>query len=105
MVRLPASALSAKYPRIGILHLQRIKVWMRAHENSNQLEYEAFDAVLSIWLMGWVGILPTMILQLWWLLPLCVLALKTPSLYVAWRIAADAKGSLRCDWLALIAQR
>lgn len=99
MIRLPASVSFARFPSFGVPRLQRIKMWMRAHEQDQRLEYEAFDAVLTLWLIGWVGLVPSVILQLWWLLPLCLLAVKAPSFYVNWRISAHAKGKLRCDWL------
>jgi len=102
MIRLPHPVAAAKRPQLGVKRLQRIKIWMRAHEESNALEYEAFDAVLTLWLIGWVGIVPCLILQQWWLLPLCWLALKTPALYVNWRVAAHTKGTLRCGWIEAV---
>lgn len=99
MLRLPHSATVFHKPRLGLQRCQRIKVWMRSHEDSNRLEYEAFDAVLTLWVMGWVGLLPSLLLQQWWLVPLCWLAVKTPSMYVNWRIDAHTLGRLRCDWI------
>jgi hypothetical protein len=102
MLRLPRPATVFGKPYQGLQRLQRIKVWMRAHEQSNHFEYEAFDAVLTLWLMGLVGVLPAIVLQQWWALPLCWLAAQSPKLYLSWRLRLHAQDTLRCDWLNLI---
>ena len=64
--------------------LQRIKAWLVAHKPSHPLEYHSFDAVLTLWMMGWIGWLPVL-------------------LFDRWRARAHAAGRLRCDWLGALA--
>ncbi len=88
---------------LGLAQLQSIKRWQVAHRREHPLEFQAFDAVLTLWVMGWVGMLPSVVLLPWVLLPLCALAVYAPALYVAWRARLHAQARLRCDWLAAAA--
>ena len=83
--------------------LQRIKSWHVAHRHTHPVEYQAWDAMLTLWLAGWVGWLPVYALGLLWALPLCVLAIAAPALYVAFRLRAHRRRRLRCDWSAAAA--
>jgi hypothetical protein len=87
--------------KLPIRELQRIRQWHVAHRAEHPLEYELWDAVLTIWLMGWVGWLPVYALEDWWLAPLCAVAMMSPRLYVGWRERAHERHQLRCDWLAV----
>jgi hypothetical protein len=78
--------------------LQRIKKWHVAHRQDHPVEYQIWDAMLTLWVMGWVGWLPAFAFDALWSAPLCVLAMAAPSLYVAWRLKAHRAGRLRCDW-------
>lgn len=80
--------------------LQRIKQWHVAHRQDHPLEYHLWDAMLTLWLMGWVGWLPAFAFDQLWSAPLCLLAMAAPNLYVAWRSRAHRARRLRCDWLA-----
>ncbi len=84
---------------ISLNKLHRIKKWHVLHKVGHPLEYQLLDAVLTIWLMGWVGVLPVFALDEEWLSPLCLLAMTLPNLYIGWRIAAHNEHRLRCDWL------
>jgi hypothetical protein len=86
-------------PSLPLQELQRIRKWHLAHRSDHPLEYQLWDAVLTIWVMGWVGWLPTYALEAWWLAPLCALFMLMPQLYVDWRARAHVKQQLRCDWL------
>ena len=79
--------------------LQRIKKWHVAHRNEHPVEYHLWDAMLTLWVMGWVGWLPAYAFEQFWSMPLCVLATAAPSMYVAWRMKAHRAQKLRCDWL------
>jgi hypothetical protein len=46
---------------------------------------------------------PVCALGLAWAVPLCVLAVVAPNLYVAWRLKAHRRRRLRCDWSAAAA--
>ena len=84
---------------IPLTALQRIKKWHVEHRSDHPLEYQVWDAVLTLWLMGLVGWLPAFALRAWWAMPLCAVASIAPSLYVSWRQRAHAGQRLRCDWL------
>lgn len=82
-----------------LAELQRIKQWHLAHCADHPLEYHLWDGVLTLWLAGWVGWLPAFAFAHLWGLPLCLLAIFAPSLYVSWRQRAHCAHRLRCDWL------
>jgi hypothetical protein len=78
--------------------LQRIKQWHVAHRADHPVEYHLWDAMLTLWLMGWVGWLPAIAFGAVWATPLCMLAMFAPTLYVTWRVKAHRAHRLRCDW-------
>ena len=82
-----------------LVELQRIKQWHINHRQDHPLEYHLWDAMLTLWLMGWVGWLPAFAFDQLWAMPLCAAAMAAPSLYVAWRIKAHRASRLRCDWI------
>ncbi len=84
---------------LTLAELQRIKRWQVAHKNAHPLEYQAWDAVLTLWVMGWVGWLPALAVENPWACLLCLLGTVAPRLYVSWRAHAHRIGRLRCDWL------
>jgi hypothetical protein len=62
-----------------LAELQRIKQWHVAHRAEHPLEYHLWDAVLTLWVMGWVGWLPAYAFEQFWSMPLCA---------AAWRLRA-----------------
>ncbi|MBI2769931.1 MAG: hypothetical protein HYX47_09930 [Burkholderiales bacterium] len=81
-----------------LAELQRIKQWHVNHRADHPLEYHLWDAILTLWVMGWVGWLPAFAFNEIWTMPLCVAAMAAPSLYVSWRYKAHLARRLRCDW-------
>lgn len=79
--------------------LQRIKQWHVDHRSSHPVEYHLWDGMLTLWLMGWVGWVPALAFEQLWPLPLCLLAMAAPSLYVTWRFKAHRRHRVRCDWI------
>lgn len=79
--------------------LQRIRKWHQAHRATHPVESQAWDAMLTLWVMGWVGWMPACLLSSFWSIPLLMTAMGAPSLYVAWRLKAHREGRLRCDWV------
>jgi hypothetical protein len=79
--------------------LQRIKKWHVAHRHTHPVEYQTWDLMLMFWVMGWVGWLPAYAFDALWGVPLCVLAMAAPSLYVTGRLKAHRARRLRCDWV------
>ena len=86
-------------PRLTLEELQRIRRWLVAHRADHPLEFHLWDAVMTLWVLGWMGIVPALLLDLPAWLPVCAVGLVTPSLYIRWRQRAHAVGRLRCDWL------
>ena len=79
--------------------LHRIKQWHVAHRMDHPVEYHLWDAMLTLWLMGWVGWLPAIAFDaVLWAGPLCAAAMFAPTLYVTWRMKAHRARRLRCDW-------
>jgi len=79
--------------------LQRIKQWHVAHQREHPVEYHTWDAMLTLWLVGWVGWIPAFAFDALWAAPLLALSMAAPTMYVAWRIKAHRARRLRCDWL------
>jgi hypothetical protein len=87
---------------VPVERLARIKRWMREHRSQRPVEYHCFDAVLTLWLIGAVGLLPSLILLQWAALPVCVVLMFAPRLYLRCRARWHQNGLLRCDWFACI---
>jgi len=88
-------------PPASLAGLQRIRQWHVAHRAQHPLEYQLLDAVLTAWIMGWTGWVAVIALDASWAIPLCLLGMAAPRLYIAWRARAHRSGRLRCDWLDL----
>lgn len=85
---------------LTLAEIQRIKRWHVAHRSEHPLEYQLWDAVLCLWLLGLVGWLPALLFDHPWIVLLCLPASVAPRLYVGWRRHAHRLRRLRCDWLA-----
>lgn len=84
---------------VSLDELQRIKKWLVAHKADHPIELALLDLVLTLWLMGWVGWIPSLMLHEAWALPFCGLAMVLPTGYVGMRSRAHHAHQLRCDWL------
>jgi hypothetical protein len=83
---------------LTLSELQRIKRWHVAHKRDHPLEYQLYDGVLTLWVMGWVGWLPAFAFEAPWACLLCALGMAGPTLYIRWRVRAHLANKLRCDW-------
>ena len=90
------------WDRITLAQHQRIKRWRETRHASHPLERRMWEAVLTLWMMGWVGWLPAFEAEAYWAFPLCLLGIFSPSLYVYLRAQVHASQRLRCDWLHLL---
>jgi hypothetical protein len=99
-----SSKLSRSLSRdpLGLRQLQRIKRWQVDHQSTRPVEYMTWEAVLTLWVMGWTGWLPAFGLEAPWAYPLCLLGILTPRIYINWRAWAHATGRLKCDWVNLL---
>jgi hypothetical protein len=84
---------------MNLEELQSIKKWHVRHRDDHPVEYHLWDALLTLWLMGWVGWIPAFVFEAVWAAPLCIVAMAAPGLYVTWRRNAHRANKLRCDWV------
>lgn len=82
--------------------LQDLKRWHVAHRRDHPMEQHVFDVVMTLWLLGWIGLAPVLLLDATGLLPLCLLAFVAPELYRALRVWLHRSARLRCDWLVAL---
>ena len=88
--------------RITLAQMESVKNWHAAHRRAFSVEREVWEAVLTAWLIGWIGWMPAYALEATWAYPLCLLSMFAPRLYVNWRARAHRLQRLRCDWLDLV---
>ena len=77
-----------------------LKQWHLRHWRDHPLEKNLWEAVLTLWLMGWVGGAVSLLLNLPWVEVCCLGLLFLPSAYVAMRARWHRTGRLRCDWIS-----
>ena len=82
--------------------LRDLKRWHVSHRRDHPLEYQVFDVVLTLRLLGWVGAVPAVLLQQAALLPLCLLGSLAPEVYRWLRVRLHRSARLRCDWLGAL---
>lgn len=88
---------------LGLSDLQHIRGWMSGHKTHHPVEYETWDALMTVFMLGAIGWLPALLLgALGWALAPCGLAVAAPTLYARWRAWAHRHGRLRCDWLVAL---
>lgn len=88
--------------RVTLAQMQRLTKWHAAQRKACPLEKSVWDAVLTIWLMGWIGWMPAFALEAAWAYPLCLLGIFAPRLYVDWRLRSHRMQRLRCDWVDMV---
>ncbi|HJV68604.1 hypothetical protein [Ideonella sp.] len=84
---------------MSFAQLTAMKAWMVAHRAGQPIEYHTCDAVLTLWLLGWMGAPAFIVLDAPWAVIGCVALFFTPSAYLRLRRSLHLKGRLRCDWL------
>ena len=87
---------------MALLQLHMLKRWHVAHKREHPVEYHAYDAVLTAWMMGWIGTPAALLLSDPWMLAASGLACMAPGFYVVLRERMHRAGKLRCDWLDAI---
>ncbi|MGQ0711313.1 MAG: hypothetical protein ACT4NV_16385 [Rhodoferax sp.] len=96
--------MATLFPHLPLVQLKAIKQWHIDHRHHNPLEYHLWDTMLMLWVLGRIGWLPALALEAEWTLPLCLVCMVAPELYVLWRRRAHLAQRLRCDWLHLRTQ-
>lgn len=87
-----------------LAQLAAMKAWMTAHRARQPVEYHACDAVLTLWLMGWMGAPAFLMLDEPWAVLACVGLFFAPPGYLRLRRRLHGQQRLRCDWLEAVAQ-
>jgi len=78
-----------------------LKVWHQKH-GRYPVEKNVWDAVLTLWVMGWVGAPTAFLVHAGWVEAACLSVLFLPGLYVALRRALHRSHVLRCDWISAL---
>jgi hypothetical protein len=78
-----------------------LKVWHRQH-GRHPVEKNVWDAVLTIWLLGWVGAPSAFLLHAGWAEAACLSVLFLPGLYVTLRRSLHRAHLVRCDWISAL---
>jgi hypothetical protein len=76
-----------------------LRVWHLRQGRRHPIEKHVWDAVLTIWLMGWVGVPTALLVDSGWAELGCLSVLFLPGCYVAARRRLHRTGRLRCDWM------
>lgn len=80
--------------------LSIVKQWQVRHQRT--IELHAWDAVLTLWLLGWLGMGAELVLSHPHAAVACMGLLLVPKAYVSLRRRLHATGRLRCDWLCAL---
>lgn len=84
--------------------LHDLKCWHVAHHRDHPVEHQAYEAVLTIWMIGWIS-LPVALLLNEALLLASALEVLAPLAYVSLRLYLHRRQRLRCDWLCALGMR
>lgn len=88
--------------RLSLAQLQRVKNWHATEHATHPAEHRVWEAVMTLWVMAWIGWLPAYTFEAAWAYPLCLLGVMMPRLYIGLRTHAHHSGRLKCDWLKLL---
>lgn len=87
---------------MNFAQLSAMRAWMQAHKVARPIEYHAWDAVLTLWLMGWMGAPAFLLLDEPWEVLACVALFFVPPAYLRLRQRLHQRRRLRCDWLDVL---
>ena len=80
---------------------QSLKSW-HSHHHNRPMERNTWDAVLTLWMCGWIGGAAALVLSAPWAWVACFGLLFVPNAYVGLRARLHAQGRLRCDWIGAV---
>lgn len=87
---------------MNLSQLSAMKAWMVTHRRAQPVEYHTWDAVLTLWLMGWMGAPAFIVLDDLWAELACVALFFVPRAYLRLRRRLHDRRRLRCDWLEVV---
>jgi hypothetical protein len=79
-----------------------LKVWHTRQGDRHPIERAMWDAVLTLWLAGWVGGPAAFLLDRPWAELACLGVVFLPGCYVSVRRQLHRAQRLRCDWMAAL---
>jgi hypothetical protein len=80
--------------------LSVVKQWHVRHHRT--VELHLWDAVLTLWLLGWLGLGAQLVLSHFYPALASAVLLTVPGGYVWLRRRLHASGRVRCDWLVAL---
>jgi hypothetical protein len=84
---------------MNVRQLAEVKRWHVLHRERRPVELHAWDTVLTLWPIGWMGVIPALVLHEAFGVALCVALFYAPPAYVWLRRRLHRQGRLRCDWI------
>jgi len=85
-----------------LLQFHSLKTWHSRHGGRQPFEKSAWDLVLTLWLIGWVGTPAALLLHVGWAACACAGATFLPGAYVGLRRWLHRRRVLRCDWMVAL---
>jgi hypothetical protein len=82
--------------------LNSLKNWHLRQGMNKRIEWQMWEGVLTLWLLGWTGIPAAMLADAAWMPLACMGLIAVPSAYVWLRSQLHRRGRLRCDWLVFL---
>jgi hypothetical protein len=79
-----------------------IRLWLVRHRRDHPIEKEAWEGVLTLWLVAWVGWPTALLLSQPIVLAASLPLMFLPALYVAVRRYLHRQHWLRCDWIDVL---
>lgn len=85
-----------------LAQLQDLKTWHQRHWREQPFEKHVWDIVLTLWIAGWVGLPPAVLIHAGWAEAACGALFFLPNVYVALRKRLHRARIVRCDWIAAL---
>ena len=79
-----------------------LKIWHQRQGRRHPVEHSLWDAVLTAWLLGWIGVPASFLLHSGWAEAASFALLFLPGAYVALRRWLHRTRRLRCDWIVAL---
>ena len=101
----PGALKSSGQPREATMTLQQfqdLRIWHLRQGHRHPVERSIWDAVVTIWMSGWIGAPAAFLLHLGWAEATCIAVWFLPGLYVAARRRLHVRRRLRCDWIVAL---
>jgi hypothetical protein len=82
--------------------LHDLKLWHQRHVHDRPVEKHVWDAVMTLWVTGWVGGPAAFLIHRGWALITAIALAFLPGAYVALRRRLHRARIVRCDWISAL---